>query len=108
MRSCIPTQSTISGQKVVKRQFWIQDAEPDDQGSFCDRGSGYHYDNANGLQTRIAADRADERDEFVYYDDWDSDDVSFSLDRRFNCITTEQDDHNLLIPAKHTVEPRES
>jgi hypothetical protein len=47
----------------MPNNVWIHNAEPEEQGSFCDRNSGHQYNNTSGFgaveQARSAEDRGD-------------------------------------------------
>lgn len=91
---------------MVKRQLWVKDAQTDQQGSFCDSTSQHLYQNVNGFSALVEITSAEKRGEDVLIMDRTPDTEAYSLDERFNLFHTEQDKHGLLIPARHTADPK--
>ena len=91
---------------MVRRQLWVKDAQPEQQGSFCDRSSRYLYQNVSGLFALIEINSAEQRGDDVLIMDRTPDTEAYGLDERFNLLHTEQDNHGLLVPARQLAELR--
>lgn len=85
-------------------QLWVKDAQPEQQGSFCDLESQHHYTNVNGLLALIAINEAESRGDEVLILDRTPDTEAYRLDERFNLFRTAQDHHGLLIAAELHIE----
>lgn len=86
-------------------QLWVKDAQPEQQGSFCDTASRYHYHNVNGLLALLAINEAEKADDDVLIIDRTPDTEAYRLDERFNLFWTIQDNHGLLTAVRCNVEP---
>lgn len=88
-----------------RRNLHTSDAQPEEQGSFCDTDSRNHYDNVDGFTKESQCRNAEangsnvtELDEPINGDRQDA----HSVDQRFNLYYAEEDDHGFFhSPAKH-------
>lgn len=86
-------------------QLWVKDAQPEQQGSFCDIESRHHYQNVNGLSALIEISRAEARKDDVLIVDRTPESEAYSLEQRFNLFRTTEDNHGMLTAALQQVEP---
>lgn len=92
---------------MVKRQLWVKDAQPEQQGSFCDRSSKYLYQNVSGFSALMEITSAEQRGDDVLIMDRTPETEAYGLEERFNLFQTEQDQHGLLVPARQLAEGKE-
>ena len=85
-------------------QLWVKDAQPEQQGSFCDTASRYHYQNVNGLSALIEISQAEARKDDILIMDRTPESEAYNLDERFNLFRTTEDRHGMLTPALQSVE----
>lgn len=90
---------------MSRRHLHTSDAQPEEQGSFCDRDSQNHYDNVSGVEKENRVRDAEADGATV----WQLDepiigkrDNPHSVDQRFNVFEAEEDNHGFFHnPAKH-------
>ncbi len=90
---------------MVKRTLWIDPADDNERGSFCDRESGHEYQNVDNFGAVSAARSAEESGTEVLnldapiFDDQtpNSDD----LNQRYNLYYSDQDGRSLPTPSKY-------
>jgi hypothetical protein len=79
-----------------KVHAYIEYAIAQEQGSFCDAESGYHYDNVSALKAAEIESGLDST-----HIDRDGSDESESLEQRHNVFYSEHDSHSNPYPAKY-------
>lgn len=94
---------------MPKNNVWISDAQPEEQGSFCDTHSGHQYDNVSGFgamdQARSAEARGDEvvwTDKSIFgFDDPTRPDDAVKPDDRYNIYMSEEDSQGVNTPSRY-------
>lgn len=94
---------------MPKNTVWISDAQPEEQGSFCDRESGHQFDNVSGFTAVEQARTAEQREDNVVW----VDKSVFGLgdpsrpqdavqpDDRCNVYMTETDGQGITTPSRY-------
>lgn len=83
---------------MVKREVYSNDAEPEEQGSFCDRDSQNHYDNVDGFTKESQLRNAEENGNTAI----DYPGSGADTDQRYNLFYSEEDNHGYFHnPAQH-------
>lgn len=88
---------------MPKQTLHISEADDNEQGSFCDRNSGYHYDNGNLTDVTEQEANAIERGDSTLF--WDApiddrDPYEIEPGQRFNMLLTETDSHGNDTPSR--------
>lgn len=94
---------------MTKNTLWMNDANPEEQGSFCDQGTQHQYDNVNGFTAITTAQNAEARgdtvewvDKSVYgLDDPSRPEDAVLPDDRYNVYMSEQDSQGVTTPSRH-------
>jgi hypothetical protein len=73
------------------RFIWVHEAEPEDEGSFCDTGSKHNYHNVDGFTKESISRDAGDRGESVYSVGSSKPGELHDVDDRFNLFYTEED-----------------
>ncbi len=93
---------------MSKNNVWIHDARGE-EGSFCDKQTGHHYDNVDGFTAAEQARTAEGRgDEVVWMDksvfglgDPSRPDDAIKPDDRYNIHMTEEDGQGVNTSSRH-------
>lgn len=85
-----------------KKQLWIDEAEPKQQGSFCDVDSGYTHHNVDGFTADQERRNTEHRGEEVFDVNAPLGDIgSYEPDQRYNVHFSESDGQGFSTPRKH-------
>jgi hypothetical protein len=91
----------------MPNNLWINDAQREEQGSFCDIASGHQYDNVSGFSAVQQAQSAEERgDEAIWTDksvfglgDPSRPQDAVQIDDRCNIYMSEEDSQGVNTPS---------
>lgn len=84
--------------------FWIhsREAEPEEEGSFCDRGSKFTYHNVDSFTKESTKREAEERGETFHTVSSSKPGEPVEVDQRFNLLYTEEDDRGEFYPRYYS------
>jgi hypothetical protein len=84
--------------------FWInvREAEPEEEGSFCDRGSKFTYNNVDAFTKESIKRDAEERGEIVHQISSSNPGEPGDVDQRFNLLYLEEDEREEFHPRYHS------